>query len=132
MKTYVIASAIIKNNDKFLIAKRASTKKFAPDKWEFISGFIDTKESAEEIILRELQEELRVQGKIEFQGQPYQITDKEAQWIIIPFIINISSTKLTINPAEHSEIKWVSSDDLSNYPDLSQDIKELKKQGILK
>lgn len=44
--THVITLAVVKYKDKFLIGKRAKTKKFAPDKWEFISGFIDTSETA--------------------------------------------------------------------------------------
>ncbi|MBI2045584.1 hypothetical protein HYT23_06000, partial [Candidatus Pacearchaeota archaeon] len=50
METRIIASAILKDKNKYLIAKRASSKKYAPGKWEFISGFIETKESAENII----------------------------------------------------------------------------------
>ena len=56
-KTYIITSAVVKFKDKFLIGKRTATKKFAPNKWEFISGFVDSPESVEEIILRELREE---------------------------------------------------------------------------
>ena len=42
MKTYVITTAVIRSENKFLIARGAKTKKFAPNQWEFIAGFMDT------------------------------------------------------------------------------------------
>ena len=79
MKTRIITSAIIKNGNKYLLAKRANSKKYAPGKWEFISGFIDNNKSAEEIILNELKEELRAKGKITKTCPPYIINDEEAR-----------------------------------------------------
>lgn len=129
MKTYVITIAVIKHKDKYLIGKRASTKKFAPNKWEFISGFVDTKETAEEIILRELMEETSLNGKILRSGDPFVFEDDEGRWINIPFLIETNSDKFIINKKDHSEIKWVSLKELEQYPDLAE-IKEIKKRKL--
>lgn len=131
METRIIASAILKDKNKYLIAKRASSKKYAPGKWEFISGFIETKESAENIILRELKEEINANGKIIKTSYPYIVNDEEARWIIVPFIIKILGNRLKINKNEHSEVKWVSAKELEKFKDLRKDARELKVRRIL-
>jgi len=131
MKTRVIVSAIIKHKNKYLIAKRAASKKFAPKRWEFISGFVDTKENVEKIILRELSEELKLMGKIKRSAEPYIINDKEGRWVIIPYLIEVNSTNFIINKKDHSEVRWVGLKDLSKYKDIKKDFQEMKKRGIL-
>ncbi|HLC77783.1 MAG TPA: NUDIX domain-containing protein [Candidatus Nanoarchaeia archaeon] len=130
METRVIVSAILKNKDKYLIAKRVNSKKYAPGRWEFISGFVDSNESAEKIMLRELKEELNVNGKMIRTANPYVIIDKEARWIIIPFIINMRDTKFKLNKKDHSEIKWVSEGELAQVRDIKKEVKELKIRGM--
>lgn len=118
METYTITTAVIRNSDKYLIAKRAGTKKFAPNQWEFISGFIDDGESAEETILREIKEELGIEGKIVDTSDSFDIVDDEGKWIITPFLIEVNTRNIKINPEDHSEIKWIATDELGNYSDL--------------
>src|SRR3990172_1389462 len=132
MKTYVITSAIIKHNNKFLIGKRASTKKVSPNQWEFISGFIDSKESAEDIILRELMEEINLKGKIIKSAEPYVIVDNNERWIIIPFLIEVETNKVNRNDKDHSELLWVNREELSKNSDLLQDVKELSNREFFK
>ena len=118
MEIYTITTAIIRNSDKYLIAKRATTKKFAPNQWEFISGFIDDGETAEETILREIKEELGIEGKIISSSSPFDIIDNEGKWIITPFLIEVDTRDIKINPKDHSEVKWVTADEFEKYPDL--------------
>ena len=130
METRIIVSAVIKHKKKYLIAKRASSKKFAPNKWEFISGFVDTSETAEKIILRELKEELSINGKIINTAESYSMTDKEGRWIIIPYLIEVGNSDFTINKKDHSEAKWVELKDLLKYKDIQKDVVEMKKRGM--
>ena len=131
MNTHVITSAVIKYKNKYLIGKRAETKKSAPNQWEFISGFIDTKETAEEIILRELKEETSLKGKIVKSGSPYFVEDKEAHWVIIPFLIEVANSNFILNPADHSELKWVAKEELLDYKELRTDIQKLKNSNFI-
>ncbi|MEK6928076.1 MAG: NUDIX domain-containing protein [Nanoarchaeota archaeon] len=132
MQTFVITQAVIKHKSKYLLAKRASTKKNAPNKWEFISGFVDTKETTEQIILREMKEEIKLEGKLIKSANPLTIQDKEARWIIIPFLIEANTNKVTINPKDHSEAIWISKEELKKYKDLFPEIKYYEKLGWLK
>lgn len=131
MNTYVIATAIIKSENKFLIAKRAATKKFAPNQWEFVSGFIDTSESAEEIILRELKEELNATGTILATAHSFEFNDEEGRWIVIPFLIQLGTQEAQVNPEDHSELKWVTVEELKSYPDLAPFLNNEGIQGFL-
>src|SRR3989338_11472965 len=126
MKTFVMVVILVQYLDKYLIAKRSSTKEFSPNEWEFISGFSEEKEPAEETILRELREETSLQGEIVKSAKPFTIIDEETRWIILPYLINVNTNKFTINPSDHSEIKWINSKKFSNYPDLSQCMKGFK------
>lgn len=130
MKTRVITMAVIKYKDEYLIAKRASSKEFAPDKWEFISGFVDTNETSEEIILRELDEELKIIGTIKKSGNPYIINDEYGRWITIPFLIEANNSNFSINKKDHSEVKWVELKELEKYKDLKEDVKEMKRDKL--
>ncbi|MFH1226205.1 MAG: NUDIX domain-containing protein [bacterium] len=118
METHVITTAIIRNQNKFLIAKRSATKKFAPNQWEFVSGFIDTIESPAETIIREIKEELGVKGKVIGASDPVDIVDREGKWTIIPFLIELDRQEIQTNSEDHSEAKWVDVEELNDYPDL--------------
>ena len=118
MATYAITTAIIKRDGKLLIAKRAATKRFAPGQWEFIAGFMDTPGSAEENILREIKEELGVDAEVASSLPVFQMTDAEGVWVIIPFEVRLKAANIQLNPHDHSEIKWVTKDELSQFTEL--------------
>ncbi len=131
MKSYVITTAVVRYKDKYLIGKRAISKKFASNKWEFISGFVDTSESVEEIILRELYEETKLKGKIVKSADPYINQDEEAKWIIIPYLVEVNTSNFVVNKKDHSELKLLSTNELNNYEELAGDIEQLKIRGLL-
>jgi len=131
METRIIVSAVVKHKNKYLIAKRAASKKFAPNKWEFISGFVDTSESSEEIILRELKEELNINGKIMKKAEPYLIIDKEARWVVVPFLISVKDETFKLNKKDHSEARFVNIKEFNNYKNLANDFRELKKRKMI-
>ena len=61
MKTLlVVAAALINDNDEVLLAQRPEGKRLA-GKWEFPGGKVETGESPEGALVRELQEELGIE-----------------------------------------------------------------------
>lgn len=118
MRTFVVTSAIIKNKGKYLIAKRSNTKEFAPGVWEFISGFIEEKTPAEDTVLRELQEELNIPGKITKSFDAITTTSSEDKWIVIPYHVEVNTRYIKPKENEHSEIRWVTKEELINYTEL--------------
>jgi len=131
MKTYTIATALVEYKGKYLIAKRSLKKKFSPGQWEFISGFVEEKESAEETILRELREETTINGKIVKSAEPFSIIDEKARWIIIPYLIKVNSDKVTINYSDHSKYIWATRTELNRYSDLHELINKFKEVNLI-
>ena len=56
----ITVCAFIIDEDRLLIAKRAETKKFLPDKYELLGGHVEFGESLEAALKRELMEEVKV------------------------------------------------------------------------
>lgn len=68
--------------------------------------------------MREIKEELGIEGKIIDLSNPFNIVDDDGEWIITPFLIEVNTRDIKINPEDHSEIKRVATDELGNYSDL--------------
>lgn len=124
MKTYHIAIGVVKNNDKYLIGKRSKNKKFDPDEWEFVSGFIEKDEEPRETILRELKEETSLSGKIIKSAKLFELVEGEEKWIITPFLIQ-SDSNFKLNKEDYSQLKWVSREELRDYEDISEIVENL-------
>ncbi|MBI2671853.1 NUDIX hydrolase [Candidatus Woesearchaeota archaeon] len=131
MKTYVICVGIVKFNERILILKRIRNKRFSPNEWEFVSGFIKEHENAEDCVLREVKEETNLKGKIVKSGQVFETEDKYGRWIIIPFLITVKSDKVKIDIKEHSEYKWINPDRIDNFKTVADLKKDLKRVGLL-
>jgi 8-oxo-dGTP pyrophosphatase MutT (NUDIX family) len=116
MKTYCIAIAVIWDGNKYFIAKRAKTKKIAPAIWEFVTGFVEDHEAAEDTILREVREEVNAAGVIVRELPVLQMTKGDERWIIIPFLMHLTGDHPTTDPAEHSASRWVTWEELEAIP----------------
>lgn len=110
--TIPVAAAIIKRDDLFLIARRASHKHLAGF-WEFPGGKIETDETPEVCLLRELQEELKIEVKvISFLAE--HIYDYGTIKILLKAYICIF-IKGEFTLVDHDEIQWVTQKQLKHY-----------------
>lgn len=112
----IVTCAIIENNGKILIARRAKDQKLA-GKWEFPGGKVENGESPEECLKRELKEEFGIQGEVgEF------ITSSEYHYDhisieLLAFHTTYLSGSFTL--VDHDKIAWVKPEDLVDY-DLAE------------
>ena len=60
-----IAVFVVNSNKQLLLQKRAATKRFNPNMWGLCAGHVDSGEGLEETALRELEEEIGIQFKLE-------------------------------------------------------------------
>jgi len=130
MNTYVVVTAIIKYEDKFLIARRDEKKEFAPGKWEFISGFVEERVPCEEVLKEELSEEIDLKNyKIQKSFNPIKAKDGGDAWVIVPYLVEaFDINNIKAKPNEHSALKWVLKKELEDYPDLLG-LKDLIRSG---
>jgi 8-oxo-dGTP diphosphatase len=109
MKTlFVVAAAIINDNDEVLLAQRPEGKRLA-GKWEFPGGKVEENESPEAALARELHEELGItvaQADMEpfwFLSHDYH---KEFGFHLLMPVYLVRNWKGDPFPKEHAEIIW--------------------------
>ena len=114
-----VTCAIIENDSKILIARRAADQKLA-GKWEFPGGKVEDGESPEECLKRELEEEFGIQAEVgEF------ITSNKHHYDhisieLMAFHTTYISGSFTL--VDHDEIKWVNPEELLDYDLAEADI----------
>ena len=130
MKSFVIITALVRYKEKFLIGRRVKSKEFSGGEWEFISGFVEEKKDINETILLELKEETGLIGEIIKHGDPF-IINEDAEWIVIPFLIDALDRKFKLNKKDHSELKWMDFEDIERIKELKDLIKGFKLRGLI-
>jgi len=130
MKTYATAVGIPKLKDRVLILKRNSERSSSPNKWQFVSGYIKEEEPAEEAVLREVEEETGLEGKILKAGNSLEVEDRWGRWIITPYLISVESEEVEIDQNEHTECRWIKPDRINDFNCIAGIHKRLKAVGI--
>jgi 8-oxo-dGTP diphosphatase len=117
----VVAAALIDPEGRVLIAQRPPGKSMA-GLWEFPGGKIETGETPEGALIRELAEELDIQVKapclapFTFASHTY-----DAFHLLMPLYV-CRRWDGTPRPKEHAAIKWVRPRDMAAYPMPAADL----------
>jgi len=115
----ITACVFLHKDGKLFLAKRAKTKKFLPDKFELPGGHIEFGESLEAGLTREIREEFNIEVEIGdiFYAFIYVSHDGEKHTVEIDYfaVMKDSKQKITLNPEDHSEYKWVSEEEARRY-----------------
>ena len=118
---YVAAAAIINQDGSILLAKRPEGKSMA-GLWEFPGGKIESGETPERALVRELAEELAITVSedslepITFASHAY-----ESFHLFMP-LYSVKRWVGTPRPTEGQELAWVAPQDLHSYPAPAADI----------
>lgn len=105
VKTQVVAAIIVKE-DKFLLGKRALTKKSGPGYWSPISGRIELGESEEEAVRREVFEEVNLEVIPVRKITEFDTHDKRAR--IHWWLVKVINGEPILKNDEHFELGWFS------------------------
>ena len=102
-----VSAAIIKKDEKILIAQRGENKSEAL-KWEFPGGKIEENETPEESLVREIKEELNIDIEVMdfFDENIYEYPTGKIK--LIAFYAEWKSGTLEL--LEHEKVQWVSED----------------------
>lgn len=107
----VATCAIIKKQDKYLVAQRSSNMKY-PLKWEFPGGRLEAHETLEECVIREIKEELGVGIEIiEYWGSAESLDP------VYPLHLHGYFCRITNGIPrciEHQEVKWLKLEELKS------------------
>ena len=99
-----VACAIIEQEGKVLAAQRSATMTL-PLKWEFPGGKIETGESPEECLLRELKEELDITVFIATALSPSTHSYLDFTVTLYPFTCRLAGGSITMH--EHHDLQWI-------------------------
>lgn len=121
MKTRIVLTGILKENDLFLVVKRNENDDLYPGAWEFPGGHLEDGETLKVGLKRELEEEIGFTDEFNPIITHYydEIKEKKGELVHdleIDFLVNVDSSKINVKLSnEHSDYKWVTKD--SDYLD---------------
>jgi 8-oxo-dGTP pyrophosphatase MutT (NUDIX family) len=105
---------VVDNEPLLFLPRRASTKKFLPNKYELPGGHLNFGETLDDGLKREIQEEFNMNiqlGKC-FYAFTYLNNIKGSHSVEVIYYARFTSpeTDIKLNPEDHSEYQWVSLD----------------------
>lgn len=119
MKAIVkVAGAIIRKNDKILIARRAPGEK-SQGFWEFPGGKIENGEISSECIKRELKEELNIEADIGLLYSQYSFDYSNISYEL--YFYEVKSFSGRLKKSVHDKIKWEKIENFHKYVFLPGD-----------
>ena len=107
-----VVAAVIKKDNKYLIAQRNRNKHFALH-WEFPGGKVDSGETFEIALEREITEELSIGIKIYKKVSSQMHKDDKINVKVHYFLCEHSDGKIILS--EHEDLKWVTKKELYSY-----------------
>ncbi len=127
-----IAAAVVQRADgKVLLLKRAPTHSTNPNKWCFVTGYVEEGEQPREAAIRELAEEV---GLHDVPVRSGKIVVVHAEWgdtlNVHPFLFRVEQPNIAIEH-EHSEFVWIEPQELYSYDFVQQLDEDLISLGLL-
>ena len=115
----LVTAALIKDEDKILIAQRGRRKRFGW-KWEFPGGKVRPDETPEDCLRREIKEELNLEIRVEkhFCTTHHQYPDFNIE--LIAFWCSIVGGKMKL--VDHEQVLWVTVPEMNEYTFVEADL----------
>lgn len=119
-----VTAAIITKDNLILIAQRGKNEKLS-GMWEFPGGKIEARETPQQCLKREIQEELNIEIEVgKFFGESdYTYPNGEIKLLAYFAIIVKGDIKLSV----HDEVKWISVNEFDNFEFAPADIPLVEK-----
>ncbi|WP_035020815.1 (deoxy)nucleoside triphosphate pyrophosphohydrolase [Carnobacterium viridans] len=125
MKKINVVGAILIENGKILCAQRGEGKSLAY-LWEFPGGKIETGETPQEALIRELQEELMID--VEVQSEKFEETSYQYDFGLVTLTTFICFLKRgTPQLTEHIAVEWLAPKELTTLEWAPADIPAVEK-----
>jgi len=122
-KPLLATCAIIRKEDKILIAQRMPNSKYGANLWEFPGGKVEYLEHPEESLVREILEELDITIKVDklltIHSHIYDAKDENGHIILLAFLCDYVSGDVQhlevqntqwVTPSEFYEFTWAAAD----------------------
>ena len=108
-----VVAALIWDGDKFMICQRPAHKARGL-LWEFVGGKLEPGESLEAALVRECREELGVTVR---PGDVYmQVLHQYPDLLVKLTVLNATIESGEVQRLEHNDIRWITPQEIPNYP----------------
>ena len=125
-----VVTCILRRKGKILVLKRSQKVGTNKGKWAGVSGFIERGERPEETALREVAEETKItSARLESVGASFRVRDGNYVWTIHPFLFEVGDEEPALD-WEHTECKWISTDELAGYDAVPGFLSVLRSLGL--
>lgn len=113
MKTFFTIHAVAQKSDgQILLLQRTPNRHEHPNMWNFVTGYVAERESAEDAALRELREETNLTGEIIKSAQPYSEMEGDICWVVAPVFVKVTNEQeFLMDKKESQAFKWVNLND---------------------
>ena len=116
---HLVAAAIIQRGDRVLLGLRPMRSPL-PGAWEFPGGKVEPHETAEQCLVRELQEELRISVRVTAPFMESSHAYAHGAFRVLSFrVVWVSGA---IEPQIHDRVEWVRVDELLHYNLIAADV----------
>ena len=110
----ICAAGILIKDNRILLGKRSSDRKFYPDVWDLIGGHCEGNETPEQTLSRELNEEIGVTPTkiipIAVLQDPESVIHGDYEYHIY-LVTNWIGSPINLSTNEHSELLWFEIED---------------------
>jgi ADP-ribose pyrophosphatase YjhB (NUDIX family) len=119
MLYYTGLSGIIEKEDTFLILKRASDCKIAPNVWEVITGLLEGTENPDQGVLRIIEEKTSLSAEVVIPTHTdfLYYGSRDHPMVGIGFWCRALEGEVQLSP-EHTESRWITLEEALNHPHL--------------
>ncbi len=119
-KTSPVINVFIRHKDKILLLKRSNQVLAYKGKWNSLGGFLDELKPIKEKILKEVNEELKINKKLIKSiklFKPYKLIDKfiKRTWLIFPALVDLKQKPKIKLDWEHTDFKWIYPKDIKKF-----------------
>jgi len=128
--TNVVVVALIHDQQgRIFMARRAATKTTFPDQFELVGGHIDPGEQPVEALKREIKEEIGVDIIIKRIVDAFTYESEGMFKVEICYLCTLANPAVqpVLNPADHSEAKWITADEISLIEKEDEETEVLRK-----
>ena len=121
---FEVVAALIWKEDKFMICQRPAHKARAL-LWEFVGGKVESGETKKQALIRECKEELNILLSV---GDVFMDVVHEYPDLTVHLtLFNATIAEGEPQKLEHNDIKWITSNEISNYEFCPADEEILEK-----
>jgi 8-oxo-dGTP diphosphatase len=126
-----VAAAIVQRPDgKVLLLKRSAFHQTNAEKWSFVTGYVDPGEAPRDAAIRELREELGIEGTPTRAGAVVVVQFERRTLYIHPFLFPVEAVDIRLE-REHSAYTWIEPNEVYEYDTVPQLDEDLIGVGLL-